>query len=148
MLRWIGCGCVVSLALAAPAMAQKYPGNTIPSGPTAPYSAPAPYTAPVPYTVPTPYTAPMPSRPPYPTMPVTPMQPSASIASPGSDVAAERFARSLPLDPAIRELRDQLPPNVPAVERALGLRPPRGSATDLRGRVPSPREIVDALAPR
>jgi hypothetical protein len=54
----------------------------------------------------------------------------------------------LPLDPGVRELRDQLPPNIPAVERALGLRPPRGPATDMRGRIPSPREIADALAPR
>lgn len=60
---------------------------------------------------------------------------------------AERLAQSLPLDPQIRELRDRMPADPQGTERRLGLREPHGPATDLRGRAPSPREIVDALTP-
>ena len=135
MLRWTGCACVValSLAFAAAANAQKYPGATIPAGPQIPYSAPSPYS--------TPYTAP--ARPQM-TIPALPAAPAAQEG----DAAAARVAESLPLDPATRDLRDRLPPNVPAVERALGLHPPSGPATDMRGATPSPRDIVNALAPR
>ena len=61
---------------------------------------------------------------------------------------AERLAQALPLDPQTRELRDQMPADPRGTELRLGLREPRGPATDLRGRTPSPQEIVDALAPR
>ncbi len=144
MLRWSGYICVLSLglAVAGDACAQKNPGNTIPTAPVTPYAAPvSPYAAPVsPYAAP--YTAP--ARPQV----TSPAEPASPPAAQGGDAAAERVARSLPLDPSIRELRDRLPPNIPAVERSLGLRPPRGPATDLRGRTPSSREIVNALAPR
>ena len=135
MLRWTGRACVVglNLAFAAAADAQKYPGATIPTGPQVPYSAPSPYS--------TPYMAPVRPQVTIPALPATP-------AGQEGDAAAARVAQSLPLDPAVRDLRDHLPPNVPAVERALGLRPPRGPATDLRGGTPSPRDIVNALAPR
>jgi hypothetical protein len=141
MLRSTRCACIAgfSMAFAASANAQKYPGATIPTGPQVPYSAPSPYSTPSPYSAP--YTAPL--RPPV-TAPASPAAPAGQEA----DAAAERVAQSLPLDPATRDLRDRLPPNIPAVERALRLRPPRGPATDLRGGTPSPREIVNALAPR
>jgi hypothetical protein len=147
MLRWTGRACVVglSLAFAAAADAQKYPGATIPTGPQVPYSAPSPYSTPSPYSAPSPYATPYtaPVRP-QATIPALPAAPAGQEA----DAAAARVAQSLPLDPATRDLRDRLPPNVPAVERALGLHPPTGPATDLRGGTPSPRDIVNALAPR
>jgi hypothetical protein len=128
MREWIVCACVLSLAIGVPAVAQKYPGTTIPAAP-----APSP--------------APSVSRAPAATQPAPPTQPATSSVTPGSDTAAQQLARSLPLDPATRDMRDRLPPNVAAVEHALGLRPPLGPATDLRGEVPTPRQIVDALAP-
>jgi hypothetical protein len=124
MPRWIACVCVISLFGAASATAQKYPGTTIPVAP-----------------------APSSKYYPPPAAPQLPA-PSPTLQQPGRDAAAEQRAQSLPLEPGTRELRDQLPPNVPAVERRLGLRPASGPATDLRGRLVSPREIVDALAPR
>ena len=109
------------------AFAQKNPGITIPTGPMTPPASAI-------------------QRPPAFVPPNIPNV-SASQAE-GSDPAAERVARGLPLDPQTRDLRDRLPPDLPAVERALHLRPPVGSATDMRGRTPSAQEIVDALAPR
>ena len=119
----------VALGIAVPAWAQKNSGPLLPTSPPA-YAPPAyapPSYAPRPY-----YPAP---RPP-------PPGPQASNPD------AERLAQTLPLDPQTRELRDQMPPDPRGTERRLGLREPRGPATDLRGRTPSPREIVDALAPR
>jgi hypothetical protein len=132
MLKRIGCACAVGMVLAGSSMAQKYPGNTIPTEPAVPYTAPL-------------------LRPPTMVPQAQPMRPTPPLASPtepAGDASAERVARSLPLDPGLRELRDRLPPDIPAVERALRLRPPRGPATDMRGRTPTPREIVDALARR
>lgn len=75
--------------------------------------------------------------------------PPASAAPRTGNPDAERLAQALPLDPQTRELRDQLPADPRGTGQRLGLREPRGPATDLRGgRTPSPREIVDALAPR
>ena len=74
--------------------------------------------------------------------------PSVSVAPRAGNPDAERLAQSLPLDPQTRELRDQLPSDPRGVSRRLGLREPRGQVVDLRGHTPSPREIVDALAPR
>ena len=75
--------------------------------------------------------------------------PSSAPAAPrAGNPDAERLAQSLPLDPQTRELQDQLPSDPRGVARRLGLREPRGQVVDLRGRTPSPREIVDALAPR
>ena len=130
MPRWIAFVCVMSLCGIASAAAQKYPGTPLPVAPVPSAKYPSP------------------AAPQYPS-PMAPQPPAASPAvQPGRDAAAEQRAQRLPLDPATRELRDQLPPNVAGVERALGLRPASGPATDLRGRIASPREIVDALAPR
>jgi len=129
MPRWIAYACVFTLFGSVSATAQKYPGTAIPY-------APAP-------------TAPTPA-PRYPTSPVpqAPAPAPSPATQPGIDAQAEQRAQTLPLDPGTRELRDQLPPNVPSVERSLGLRPATGPTVDLRGRLASPREIVDALAPR
>lgn len=119
----------VALGIAAPAWAQKNSGPLLPAKPPA-------------------YAPPAHASPSY-----APHQPSYPAARPppgaqGGNPDAERLAQTLPLDPQTRELRDQLPPDPRGTERRLGLREPRGPATDLRGRTPSPREIVDALAPR
>ena len=110
-----------------PATAQKNTGPTLPTFPPAMTPRPAP---------------PMPMAPTA--LPTTAPQPGPR----GGNPDAERLAQSLPLDPQTRELRDQMPADPRGIERRLGLREPRGPATDLRGRNPSPREIVDALAPR
>lgn len=118
-------GAVASVLLAPAAMAQKYPGPV-------PEAMPRPAPA---------YRAP--EAMPAPGFPPAPAEPQA-----GSNPAVEQFSRSLPLDPATRELRDRLPADVPGTQRQLGLREPRGPRLDLRGRTPSPREIADALASR
>ena len=123
---------VVALGIAVPAWAQKNSGPLLPTSPPA-YTPPA--YAPPSYT----------SRPPYPPPAARPPPPPGPQAG---NPDAERLAQTLPLDPQTRELRDQMPPDPRGAERRLGLREPRGPATDLRGRTPSPREIVDALAPR
>ncbi len=132
----------IALGSAAPAWAQKNSGPLLPINPPAyspPAYSPSPYAprgyAPQSY-VPRSYAPPAPR----------PMPPAAAPRAGNPD--AERLAQTLPLDPQTRELRDQLPPDPRGTERRLGLREPRGPATDLRGRTPSPREIVDALAPR
>ena len=125
---------VVALGIAVPAWAQKNSGPLLPTSPPA-YAPPAygpPSYAPPSY-APRPY-YPAPRRPP----------PGPQAGNPD----AERMAQTLPLDPQTRELRDQMPPDPRGTGHRLGLREPRGPATDLRGRTPSPREIVDALAPR
>ncbi len=116
--------------LAVPAWAQKNSGPLLPTAPPA-------YTSPP--SMPSPYASPH-----YPRPAPRPLPPAARAGNPD----AERLAQSLPLDPQTRELRDQMPADPRGVERRLGLREPRGPATDLRGRAPSPREIADALAPR
>jgi hypothetical protein len=118
MHRWLGWVAAAGLFVAGPAVAQKYTGSAIPVTP--PVSKPVRPKAAAP---PPPAPAPL-------------------------DADAERLARSLPLDPATRDLQDRLPADVPGVERQLGLRPPKGPVTDLRGQVPTPPQIVDALAPR
>lgn len=122
----------IALGIAAPAWAQKNSGPLLPMSP--PSYSPPPF-APAPY-APRAYAPAMP-RP----------MPSATAPRPGNP-DAERLAQSLPLDPQTRELRDQMPSDPHGTERRLGLREPRGPATDMRGRTPSPREIIDALAPR
>lgn len=122
---------VVALGIAVPAWAQKNSGPLLPASP--PAYAPAP-SAPPSYAPRPPYLPPAPRPPP----------PGPQAGNPD----AERLAQTLPLDPQTRELRDQMPPDPRGIERRLGLREPRGPATDLRGRTPSPQEIVDALAPR
>jgi len=119
-----------------PAWAQK---NSGPLLPTSPPQYKPPY-VPRPY-MPSPYASPS-YAPPAPQA----MPPVAAPRAGNPD--AERLAQSLPLDPQTRELRDQLPADPRGTERRLGLREPRGPATDLRGRTPNSREIVDALAPR
>lgn len=116
------------LAAVPPAMAQKNSGPLLPLAPAAPV-------------------APAPVRPAAP----RPMAPAAVPPQPGpagTNPDAERLSRTLPLDPQTRELRDAVPPDRVGTERRLGLREPRGPATDMRNRTPTPREIVDALAPR
>ena len=114
--------------VAIPAWAQKNSGPLLPMTPP-PYARPS-------------YRAPPYMPPPY-------MQPAyAPPAARAGNPDVERLAQSLPLDPQTRELRDQMPADPHGTERRLGLREPRGPATDLRGHTPSPREIVDALAPR
>jgi len=116
--------------MAVPAWAQKN------SGPLLPVSPPYPPPSYSPSSYPSPSY--MPPRAPR------PLPPAARAGNPD----AERLAQSLPLDPQTRELRDQMPADPRGTERRLGLREPHGPATDLRGRAPSPREIVNALAPR
>lgn len=121
----------VALGIAVPAWAQKNSGPLLSASPPAyapPSYAPPSY-APRPY-----YPPPAPQPPPP--------------GPQGGNPDAERLAQTLPLDPQTRELRDQMPPDPRGIERRLGLREPRGPATDLRGRTPTAREIVDALAPR
>jgi|tagenome__1003787_1003787.scaffolds.fasta_scaffold20468539_2 hypothetical protein len=65
----------------------------------------------------------------------------------GSADAVTKAARELPLDPAVKALNDTLPYNAGAVERRLGLRRTRATGIDMRRRVPTPAEIVDALEP-
>ena len=114
--------------VAIPAWAQKNSGPLLPMTPT-PDARPS-------------YAPPPHMPPPY--MPPAFAPPAARAGNPD----AERLAQSLPLDPQTRELRDQMPADPRSTERRLGLREPRGPATDLRSHTPSPREIVDALAPR
>ena len=66
----------------------------------------------------------------------------------GTNPQAEQLSQTLRIDPATADLRDNRPADVAGTEGSLGLRPSRGPHTDLRGRTPSSREIVDALAPR
>lgn len=63
----------------------------------------------------------------------------------GNDAQALADERALPLDPATRNLRNQLPADPQAVKRQLGLRDPVGPVTDLRGHTPSPQEIANGL---
>ena len=110
------------------------------SGPLLPVAPPvaAPVYRPGPSSVPQGYAAP----------PVAQVAPQA-ISPRGSNPDADRLAQTLPIDSQTRELRDQLPADPRGTERRLGLREPRGPATDMRGgRTPTTREIVDALAPR
>lgn len=79
--------------------------------------------------------------------PVAP-RPAPPDAAAGANPDANRLAQTLPLDPQTRGLQNQMPPDPHATERRLGLREPRGPATDMRNHTPSRREIVDALAPR
>jgi hypothetical protein len=112
-------------ALCGPALAQdKYPGDALPETPAGIRPPPAPVAVPRPQAV----TAPPIAR------------------QGGRDAAAERLSQQLPLDPATRDLRDRLPADITGTERRLGLRPPGGPVTDLRGRVPSAAEIERALS--
>jgi hypothetical protein len=78
--------------------------------------------------------------------------PSASLSTPrksdGSNAAANRISARLPIDPATRDLRDRLPPDIPGLKRRLGLNAPKAAGIDMRGRTPSKSEIVNALAPK
>lgn len=76
-------------------------------------------------------------------LPPTGLPPPSTVG--GNDAGARQLENSLPLDPATRNLHDQVPPNPGAVERQLGLRQPVGPVTDLRGRAPSSQEIVNGL---
>lgn len=127
-----------ALGIAAPAWAQKNSGPLLPTSP--PAYAPRAFTPPA-YAPPA-YAPPAYAPPSYAPRPAPPAAPQAGNPD------AERLAQTLPLDPQTRELHDQMPADPRGTERRLGLREPRGPATDLRGRTPSPREIVDALAPR
>ena len=133
-------------AAAAPAAwAQKNSGPLLPDAPAYPVPAPPIYNPPPPtYTRPPSQFAPSYAPSYAPQYAPPPLAPPPRAGNPD----AERLAQSLPLDPTTRELRDQLPPNPPATEARLGLREPQGPAIDMRGRTPTPREIVDALAPR
>jgi len=121
--------------MVVPAWAQKNSGPLLPMSP--PYTPPS-------YARPS-YPSPSYASPSYmPPRALRPLPPAARAGNPD----AERLAQTLPLDPQTRELRDQMPADPRGTERRLGLREPHGPATDLRGRAPSPREIVNALAPR
>lgn len=147
-LSTLGAACAAfGLALAAPAWAQKNSGPLLPATPPT-YSAPAyppGYGAPSPAGRPAPQYAPQyaPQN-----APQYAPQYAPQAAPRAGNPDAERLAQSLPLDPQTRELQDRLPPDPRGTGQRLGLREPQGPATDLRGRTPSPREIVDALAPR
>lgn len=118
-----GLAALLACAAGQPAWAQKNTGPVLPTSPAPTYQAPRPAAPP-------------------------PMAPALAPQAGATNPEAERLAQSLPLDPMTRELRDSLPPDPVGTQRRLGLRAPRGPATDLRGRTPSSREIVDALAPR
>ena len=133
--RAMAAALAMSVLAAGPAAAQKNSGPLLPT-------SPPPAAAPSRPIIPPPSYAPV-ARPPMVPVPAGPA-PGAS----GGNPDVERQAQSLPLDPAIREMQDQVPADPRPVERALGLRPARGPLTDLRGHTASPREIVDALAPR
>ncbi len=135
MRRFWMCG--VAMALASPAWAQK---NSGPLLPTAPYEVPRPAPR-----YPPPQSLPSQSLPPqYP----PPQSYARPAAPPAGNPAVEQLAQTLPLDPATRELRDALPADPRATERRLGLREAQGPVVDLRGRLASTREIIDALRPR
>ena len=134
MARLIATGSATIAILAGlvfPCVAQKNSGPLLPTTPL-PY-APHPYVPPA-------YDPPQTSAP---RVFDAPRPPVARAGNPD----AERLAQALPLDPQTRELRDRMPADPRGIERRLGLREPHGPAADLRGRTPSPREIVDALAP-
>lgn len=125
--RWRGAvagGAMIAALAASPAGAQKNSGPLLPTYQppvrTAPYQAPA---------------SPAPLR-------------TAPPSAGGTNPEAARLAQTLPIDPQTAALVNQEPADPRATERRLGLREPRGPVTDMRGRRPSPREIVDALAPR
>lgn len=127
--RGVVAGNALLAVLAAPtAWAQKNSGPLLQTAPLPVRPAPQAYPAPRA----------------YPAAPRTVAPPSAGGANPN----AARLAQTLPIDPQTSALVNQEPADPRATERRLGLREPRGSATDMRGRRPSPREIVDALAPR
>ncbi len=141
-IRWLplaGVGPAVGLAafvlVAGPAAAQKNSGPLLPV-------APPPMSAPLRPTIPPPTYAPA-ARPPMGQAPVAPM-----TGARGGNPDVERQAQALPIDPATRDMQDQVPADPRRLERALGLRPARGPVTDLRGHTATAREIVDALAPR
>ena len=132
---------IASLAIGGPAWAQKNSGPLLPTEPYTPRPAVPRYVPPPPMTAPPsvslPPIAPSYSRP-----------PPAPLAAQGRNPAVEQLAQSLPLDPGTREMHDQVPPNPRAMERQLGLREAQGPVRDLRGRLASTREIIDALRPR
>lgn len=136
MRGWPLCQGLTAMMLLLPvaAWAQKNPGTTIPTSP-APAPAPAPYRPQPPQ--PAPMAAPQP-------MPAPTPAPSLGQTNPD----AEALSRRLPLPPSTLNLTNQLPADVAGTERRLGLHVPHGPARDMRGRVPSPEEIVAALAPR
>ncbi len=71
---------------------------------------------------------------------------TAARTEPERDLDAAALARRLPLDPAIGNLRDTLPADIPEAMRQLGLHPTEGVRMDLRGRSLTTEEIVNALA--
>lgn len=142
MTRWpllagvpLGAAVALSVLACGPAAAQKNSGPLLPVGPP-------PMVTPTRPNIPPPTYAPA-VRPP---MGQAPGGPMAGAAGGNPDV--ERQAQALPIDPATRDMQDQVPADPRRVERALGLRPARGPVTDLRGHTATAREIVDALAPR
>lgn len=143
--RWTTTSLAAAMAIAAlaapPAMAQKNSGPLLPT-------TPPPVAAPRPMIPPPTYAPPSYSTPSYAPSSQAPMAQPPSAGAPGGNPDVERQAQALPLDPATRDLQDQLPADPRRVQRALGLRAARGPVTDLRGHTASPREIVDALAPR
>ena len=145
MIRPLLAGAVVAVvATASAAWAQKNSGPLLPEAPAYPVPAPPVYNPPPPvYARPPPQVAPQ-FAPTFVPQSAPPLAPPPRAGNPD----AERLAQSLPLDPNTRDLRDQMPANPRGTEARLGLREPRGPAIDMRGRTPTPREIVDALAPR
>jgi hypothetical protein len=65
----------------------------------------------------------------------------------GPSRIVSQIARDLPLDSRVRNLRDTMPSDAADIERRLGLRRTRVAGFDLRRKVPSADEIVQALAP-
>jgi hypothetical protein len=63
----------------------------------------------------------------------------------GPSHIVNQIARDLPLDSRVRNLRDTMPSDSANIERRLGLRRTRVAGFDLRRKVPSPDEIVQAL---
>jgi hypothetical protein len=88
-----------------------------------------------------------------PSQSLAPVHPAGMSEHGASDAAdspsriVSEVARDLPLDPAVRNLADTMPADAIAIERQLGLRRTRVAGFDLRRIVPSPDQIVQALAP-
>jgi hypothetical protein len=60
----------------------------------------------------------------------------------------DQLVRDLPFDSVTRNLSNAMPADPNAVELRLGLRRTQAVGTDMRGRTPSPDEIVQALVPK
>jgi hypothetical protein len=128
LLSRISIASLITAILCNASFAQKYQGDAIPDPSLA---RPAPV-------VPRPVPRPAPFAPPS----AAALPPQAPAET---DSEAAQLADRLPLDPSTRDLRNQLPPDVPGTIRQLRLRVPNGSRVNLTSHRPSSAEILNAL---